>query len=266
MSGGSYNYMCTRDIHEIVDMVQDTETSPFYRMTERLQHNYPDSRAAKDMTELKEAIVRFLEETAPKVAALVPVWESVEWVDSGDRTEDELVKDIREYGLRQAMSDYEAAKSRSEVSPESYELIHTPPVVAAPEPGPWQSLNDVPAEVSEVWGANGDRWLRRSNTEWFGCAEGGITSACRAGHPNLAPFRASPTETGPWYSCDEVPDGIWFTSRRTPWYQWVNRDGVRYYSGDFGPHTAENPMRVSKAKYEAMEERAPFIRVDRVAG
>ncbi|KZL33174.1 MULTISPECIES: hypothetical protein [Rhodococcus] len=63
--------------------------------------------------------------------------------------------------------------------------------IAPTETGTWPSLNDVPAEVSEVWDANGDGWLRRSDIEWFGCAEGGITSACRAGHPNLAPFVAA---------------------------------------------------------------------------
>lgn len=82
------------------------------------------------------------------------------------------------------------------------------------ETGPWPSLSDVPAEVRKVIDANGDEWLRRSGVEWFGCAEGGITSVCRAGHPNLAPFNAVHMETK-WQTWQEVPKGVKSVRDRT---------------------------------------------------
>lgn len=85
---------------------------------------------------------------------------------------------------------------------------------APSETGPWPSLSDVPAEVRKVIDANGDEWLRRSDIEWFGCAEGGITGVCRAGHPNLAPFNAVLIETK-WQTWQEVPEGVKSVRDRT---------------------------------------------------
>ena len=75
MSGGSYNYLCTKDSAEIFDNLENLKS-----MHERLS-NIPGAEYATKKTKLLIDMVDVADEI---INELEGVWQAVEWVDSCD--------------------------------------------------------------------------------------------------------------------------------------------------------------------------------------
>ncbi|MGC0365062.1 hypothetical protein ABH922_003046 [Rhodococcus sp. 27YEA15] len=67
----------------------------------------------------------------------------------------------------------------------------------------------------------------------------------------------APAETE-WPTWDAVPEGVKYTSNRTPWFLWENHGGTRYYTR---ASSANVPVKVSEASDREMQGRAPFVAV-----
>ncbi|MEA1796695.1 hypothetical protein [Rhodococcus qingshengii] len=48
--------------------------------------------------------------------------------------------------------------------------------------------------------------------------------------PTSSPVAPAPTETGPWKTWQEVPEGVWVRSEDDNGWKWIKRDGVRFTS------------------------------------
>ena len=65
-----------------------------------------------------------------------------------------------------------------------------------------------------------------------------------------SPVVPAPTETGPWQTWQEVPEGVKYRTTRFPdGSQYVNRNGVRFLVGGME----------SRAKDELIRSFAPFV-------
>lgn len=90
MSGGSYAYLCTRvkpldgQLNELISMADRLEGLPYariaYERTRRVIYHLIKANALAD--------------------ELAEVWHDVEWWDSGDYGEDQVIETCREYESR----------------------------------------------------------------------------------------------------------------------------------------------------------------------
>ena len=149
MSGGSYNYLYCKDTSDLVERLMSLRTEDFDNMLDRLRYSYPDSRIVADMVKFQTEIEDLLAVVDPKVHAFSEIWKAVEWVDSGDWSEDKVVEAVQNNDQAHALPD--------------------------PDPGPWQNLDEIPAEVAEVhdigknlWRRSGGNWeWKTSDGRWF---------------------------------------------------------------------------------------------------
>lgn len=74
-----------------------------------------------------------------------------------------------------------------------------------------------------------------------------------------SPVVVAPTETE-WQTWQEVPDGVVYTSSRTPWHRWKNVKGERRHKMAAFP---ESPWGMSGAHEQTMTERAPFVAAEK---
>lgn len=95
MSGGSYNYLCTKDVDELTPHNDDLA-----HMIERLDGIGWATAAAANTRAVRDKLRAFHDEIQALLTDLEPVWHAVEWRDSGDWDDDQL---------RAALVRYEAA-------------------------------------------------------------------------------------------------------------------------------------------------------------
>lgn len=92
MNGGSYDYLYTADIHELL-----TRMSDVMRMTNRLfKFGYAED-AAKESENLMLILSVARQSIDVHFSNLRDVWKAVEWVDSNDWGEDQLKEVLRKY-------------------------------------------------------------------------------------------------------------------------------------------------------------------------
>lgn len=88
MSGGSYNYLCWAvSTGNVAGRRDDIEA-----MEKRLQSSgyYAAARATREVLNMLEAANRI-------AASLEGVWHAVEWKDSNDYTEDQVIEEIQKF-------------------------------------------------------------------------------------------------------------------------------------------------------------------------
>ena len=100
MSGGSYNYLFTQGADQISDQTL-FDGSSFGEMLARLKDTYPDAEATSDMEALRDKARAFLAEVEVDIEKLKDVWKAVEWCDSCDWDEREVVAAIATYELKE---------------------------------------------------------------------------------------------------------------------------------------------------------------------
>lgn len=92
MSGGSYDYLCYKEISRLINSQSDLES-----MQERLSGLGYAEDAAQETMQLIQSIRQFERLTEVLIERLRPVWRSVEWWDSADISEDWLKVSLYEY-------------------------------------------------------------------------------------------------------------------------------------------------------------------------
>lgn len=91
MSGGSYNYLCYKESHDIHE-----KRSELASMRDRLTElGYLD--AAKETESILLILDSFHVRLQARIDRLSPVWRSVEWCDSGDSDLSEIALAITDY-------------------------------------------------------------------------------------------------------------------------------------------------------------------------
>lgn len=91
MSGGSYNYLCYADASDIGSKLSDLD-----QMAARLEQIDPGGCAAADTREV-QALIGALDRA---IGRLSDVWRAVEWRDSCDWGDDQMLAEIGEYERR----------------------------------------------------------------------------------------------------------------------------------------------------------------------
>lgn len=107
MSGGSYNYLCSADASDIGNRLSDLND-----MADRLEGINPDGHAAADTLEVR-AILGALEYALRRLS---PVWQAVEWRDSNDWSEAQMVAAINEYEAMRREEEHECRGFHTAVS------------------------------------------------------------------------------------------------------------------------------------------------------
>lgn len=93
MSGGSWNYLCYKDIDELMN---GSSTELLQDMVDRL-----NSAGFKDVAQDTQRLVEYIKSARIRIEtlfeALSPVFKAVEWFDSGDWGEETLNNEILKY-------------------------------------------------------------------------------------------------------------------------------------------------------------------------
>lgn len=91
MSGGSYNYLCFSNTENISSKIDDLRN-----MVDRIEKlGYP--RIAEDTDKTIALITDFEEKLQNSIDKLHKVWHAVEWLDSGDYSYDQAIKELEAY-------------------------------------------------------------------------------------------------------------------------------------------------------------------------
>ena len=93
MSGGSWNYLCYKDIDELMN---GSSTELLQDMVDRL-----NSAGFKDVAKDTQRLVEYIKSASIRIETLFetlsPVFKAVEWFDSGDWGEETLNNEILKY-------------------------------------------------------------------------------------------------------------------------------------------------------------------------
>jgi hypothetical protein len=93
VSGGSYNYLChVWDLPGLLDREGDLEA-----MADRLAGLGYAEDAARETQELLVQLRQWKVRADVRVQRLAPVWQAVEWRDSGDWGEEQIREELAEY-------------------------------------------------------------------------------------------------------------------------------------------------------------------------
>lgn len=92
MSGGSWNYLCYKDVSELVELEEDIEN-----MGERLTGLGYATDAAIDTLELLLTIRQFKAKSQELKDKLEDIWKAIEWWDSLDSGENEVKAALENY-------------------------------------------------------------------------------------------------------------------------------------------------------------------------
>lgn len=87
MSGGSYNYLCHKDAHDLLGSWNDDDLRT---MADRLAALGYAEDAAHETEEMICMIRQARVRIDTRIARLRGVWKAVEWWDSGDYSEDQV--------------------------------------------------------------------------------------------------------------------------------------------------------------------------------
>jgi hypothetical protein len=94
MSGGSYNYLCYKDLGEIAA----SGMSDLREMRDRLQGVAPESPVHVDT----EAVLANIAVLEAQIKALSEAWKAVEWCDSCDWSHADMMAEIETYNREHA--------------------------------------------------------------------------------------------------------------------------------------------------------------------
>jgi len=100
MSGGSYNYLFTKEsLFELMENVTDLED--MNKRLKQLKNNELVSKATQELLDEVEKLRQFIDNcekrNQSKILELSEVWKAVEFCDSGDYSQDEIQQAIKEY-------------------------------------------------------------------------------------------------------------------------------------------------------------------------
>lgn len=96
MSGGSYNYLCSKDALDLLGSLSSQED--LARMADRLTELGYDDGVAHDIRLLIGAIDTHRHAVDEVLSRLEPVLHAVEWLDSGDWGEEQVRDAVIQYG------------------------------------------------------------------------------------------------------------------------------------------------------------------------
>jgi hypothetical protein len=91
MSGGSYDYLCFKEAHELL-----AHEGPIGRMADRLA-KMGAADAARETEDLLLTLRQFQNRIQTRLDRLCPIWKAVEWVDSGDWGPDSIAEALADY-------------------------------------------------------------------------------------------------------------------------------------------------------------------------
>lgn len=92
MSGGSYNYLCMKEVSELFSVEPEIES-----MAKRLQGLGYASDAARETTDIISQMRSYERILAVRLERLQSIWHAVEWWDSFDTDENSLIKELALY-------------------------------------------------------------------------------------------------------------------------------------------------------------------------
>ena len=92
MSGGSYNYLCHKDVSDLSNSQEDIQ-----QMVDRLAGLGYAEDAARESEELLLTIRQYQTRINAMRSRLMWVWRSVEWWDSGNTSEEGVIQALSEY-------------------------------------------------------------------------------------------------------------------------------------------------------------------------
>lgn len=91
MSGGSYNYLCYKDVFEL-----ESHREELNRMRDRLiELGHLD--AAKETESIILTLDSFKVRMEARLSRLKDVWRAVEWLDSGDYGKEQVAEAVKKY-------------------------------------------------------------------------------------------------------------------------------------------------------------------------
>ena len=94
MSGGAYNYLYRKDEGEILAGGCDEDLQ---QMADRLAGLGYANDAARETQEVLLIVRQYRNRLNNYLRRLAPLWRAVEWVDSGDSTEDWIADELTKY-------------------------------------------------------------------------------------------------------------------------------------------------------------------------
>lgn len=92
MSGGSYDYLCYADEHEILQ-----RRAVLRQMADRLTGLGYAEDAAGETEDLIAIIAQYERRARSRIRRLSAVWRAVEWWDSNDSSEDDIRAALEKY-------------------------------------------------------------------------------------------------------------------------------------------------------------------------
>lgn len=92
MSGGSWNYLCSKDVQDLIYSNELLE-----RMSERLASLGYAEDAARETYELVQIIRQYKTKASVITDRLSDIWRAIEWWDSGDSGEDRVKAELVNY-------------------------------------------------------------------------------------------------------------------------------------------------------------------------
>ena len=103
MSGGSYNYLFTKEsLFELMENITDLED--MNKRLKQLKNNELVSKATQELLDevgkLKQFIDDYEKKNQPKILELSEVWKAVEFCDSGDYSQEKVQQAIKEYSQK----------------------------------------------------------------------------------------------------------------------------------------------------------------------
>lgn len=112
MSGGSFNYLCWKDVKDLFDL--SSETFEFLESMEEDLREYAED-AAEETGELIALIKRSVAQATAMRDRLSDLWKAVEWAYSGDWSPDHVQDAVERY--REKKTEQEACVEERCVGP-----------------------------------------------------------------------------------------------------------------------------------------------------
>lgn len=92
MSGGSYEYLCVASPHELPEKEEQLK-----KMFKRLARLGYAMDAAIETAQVRFAMKEYYKRMEVMTKRLQGVWKAVEWMDSGDWAEEDLIEALEKY-------------------------------------------------------------------------------------------------------------------------------------------------------------------------
>ncbi len=99
MSGSSYEYLCFKDLGDMLGDYQVMEQME--RMQKRLAGLPYGKQAAEKTQRIMDRVAELDAALTEEIDAMKDVWHAVEWWDSGDWREDEVIKEVGKLAIQE---------------------------------------------------------------------------------------------------------------------------------------------------------------------